>query len=163
MNKYPRKNGTATKKPGFFKRLIKGIIPWKGDGASVIVRKVIFIIALIVFIATAAPLVFDVYLMYRDEWRRKGISDIYIPNGQTNEGRSKEILPAFKELLEINPETVGYIRIEGTKIDYPVVKGKDNDYYLDHDFYGEESKSGTIMMDYRCEMNSERNSSNMVL
>ncbi len=163
MNKYPRKNGTATKKPGFFKRLIKGIIPWKGDGASVIVRKVIFIIALIVFIATAAPLVFDVYLMYRDEWRSKGISDIYIPNGQTNEGRSKEILPAFKELLEINPETVGYIRIEGTKIDYPVVKGKDNDYYLDHDFYGEESKSGTIMMDYRCEMNSERNSSNMVL
>ena len=37
MEKYPRRNGVATKKPGFWKRLIKGIIPWKGDGAGVVV------------------------------------------------------------------------------------------------------------------------------
>ena len=144
MEKYPRRNGVAAKKPGFWKRLIKGIIPWKGDSAAAVIRKLVFIIALIVFLVTAIPLVSDVFMMFRDQWRSQGISNIYIPDGNSG-GASKEILPSFKKLLEINPDTVGYLKIDGTAIDYPVVKGKDNDYYLTHDFYGEKSKSGPVM------------------
>ena len=162
MEKYPRRNGVATKKPGFWKRLVKGVIPWKGDSIAAVIRKLIFIIALIVFLATAIPLVSDVFFMFRDQWRSQGISNIYIPDGNT-EGPSKEILPSFKKLLEINPDTVGYIKIEGTQIDYPVVKGKDNDYYLTHDFYGEPSKSGSVMMDVNCKVTADGNSGNLVL
>ncbi len=162
MEKYPRRNGVATKKPGFWKRLFKGIIPWKGDSAGVVIRKLIFIIALIVFLITAVPLVSDIFLMFRDQWRSQGISDIYIPDGN-NGGSSKEILPSFKKLLEINPDTVGYLKIDGTAIDYPVVKGTDNDYYLTHDFYGEKSKSGSVMMDCNCVVSADGNSGNMVL
>lgn len=140
MEKYPRRNGVAAKKPGFWKRLIKGIIPWKGDSVAAVIRKLVFIIALIIFLATAIPLVSDVFMMFRDQWRSQGISNIYIPDGN-NGGASKEILPSFKKLLEINPDTVGYLKIDGTAIDYPVVKGKDNDYYLTHDFYGERARA----------------------
>ena len=41
MEKYPRRNGVAAKKPGFWKRLIKGIIPWKGDSAAAVIRKLV--------------------------------------------------------------------------------------------------------------------------
>ncbi|MGN0611468.1 MAG: class B sortase, partial [Ruminiclostridium sp.] len=85
-----------------------------------------------------------------------------IPDGNTG-GASREILPSFKKLLEINPDTVGYIKIEGTQIDYPVVKGKDNDYYLTHDFYKEPSKSGSVMMDVNCKVTADGNSGNLVL
>ena len=133
----------AAKKPGFWKRLIKGIIPWKGDSAAAVIRKLVFIIALIVFLATAIPLVSDVFMMFRDQWRSQGISNIYIPDGNSG-GASKEILPSFKKLLEINPDTVGYLKIDGTAIDYPVVKGKDNDFYLTHDFYREKRWTATV-------------------
>ena len=162
MEKYPRRNGVAAEKPGFWKRLIKGIIPWKGDSAAAVIRKLVFIIALIVFLVTAIPLVSDVFMMFRDQWRSQGISNIYIPDGNSG-GASKEILPSFKKLLEINPDTVGYLKIDGTAIDYPVVKGKDNDYYLTHDFYGEKSKSGSVMMDCNCVVSPDGNSGNMVL
>ena len=161
MERAPRKNGEAIKKPGIIKRIIKSIIPWKGDTVGTVIRKLIFIIALIVFLITAIPLLTDVYTMYRDEWNNSKIQGIYIPSG--NRESSKEILPSFKELLEINPDTVGYIKIEGTNIDYPVVKTDNNQYYLDHDFWGQQSRSGCIMMDYKCEVTPDGNSGNMVL
>ncbi len=43
---------------------------------------------------------------------------------------------------------MAWIFAEGTQINYPIVKGKDNDYYLRHLFTGEENRLGTIFMDY---------------
>jgi sortase, SrtB family len=44
---------------------------------------------------------------------------------------------------------VGWIAAEGTEIDYPVVQGDNNDFYLDHLFTGERNKLGSIFMDCR--------------
>lgn len=49
----------------------------------------------------------------------------------------------------INPEIIGWIKIENSMINYPVVKTSDNEYYLSMDFYKNKSKSGCIFMDYR--------------
>ncbi len=163
MIKAPRKNGEAAKKPCLFIRILKFFIPWKGDGAGDIIRKLIFIIALVAFIITAIPLLSDVYTMYRDEWVNKGITNIYIPDGNDVERNEHGILPSFEKLLEINENTVGYIKIKGTAIDYPVVKYTDNDFYLNHDFYGEPNRSGTVMMDYKNVVTSEKTSANLVL
>ena len=54
-----------------------------------------------------------------------------------------------KEMLQINPDYVAWLRIEGTNIDYPVVRGRDNEKYLDISFNGEESIAGAIFMDFR--------------
>lgn len=54
-----------------------------------------------------------------------------------------------KEWLNINPDYMGWLRVPGTTIDYPYVRGGDNDYYLKRDFYGKYSEAGTLFMDYR--------------
>ena len=54
-------------------------------------------------------------------------------------------------LLELNPEYVGWITVPGTAVDYPVVQAPDNDKYLHTGFSGEDSKSGTVFMDHRCD------------
>jgi len=54
-----------------------------------------------------------------------------------------------EEMRQINSDYVGWIRIDGTDVDYPVVRGEDNEKYLKTSFYGEESITGTVFMDYR--------------
>ena len=63
------------------------------------------------------------------------------------------ILPEYEELVLKNPDTVGWISISGTDINYPVVqKSGDNDYYLTHSFEGEDDSNGTLFVDYRCDI-----------
>lgn len=56
---------------------------------------------------------------------------------------------SFVELKEINPEVAGWITVFGTKIDYPIVQGENNDKYVNTDAMGTYSLSGSIFMDYR--------------
>jgi len=53
------------------------------------------------------------------------------------------------EMRSINPDYVAWIRVAGTDIDYPVVRGSDNVEYVNTSFYGETNKVGAIFMDYR--------------
>lgn len=54
-----------------------------------------------------------------------------------------------KSMLEVNNEYRFWIKVENTNIDYPVAQGKDNDYYINHDFNKNENISGAIFLDYR--------------
>jgi len=54
------------------------------------------------------------------------------------------------DLREINPSYVCWIKIDGTEVDYPVVQGKDNEYYMYRTFRGEKNASGTPFMDVLC-------------
>ncbi len=54
-----------------------------------------------------------------------------------------------KEIKKDNKNTVGWLIVEGTNINYPVVQYTDNSYYLNHDFNNEYNTAGWIFMDYR--------------
>lgn len=53
----------------------------------------------------------------------------------------------FKKLKKQNPDTKGWIWLSGTNIDYPIVQGPDNDYYLHRDFDGNYLYDGCIFID----------------
>ena len=55
----------------------------------------------------------------------------------------------FEELLKINNDTVGWLSVNNTGIDYPIVQSNDNEYYLDRNFYQEQSIYGWPFLDYR--------------
>ncbi len=55
----------------------------------------------------------------------------------------------FSKLKKINNETVGFLTVKGSEINYPVVQHNDNSYYLTRDFYKRKSSMGWLYMDYR--------------
>ncbi len=68
-------------------------------------------------------------------------------------GETVYVLPEYAQLYELNPDLVGWISIEGTKINYPVMQTPDRtDYYLHRDFYGKESAHGCIYVREQCDV-----------
>ena len=59
----------------------------------------------------------------------------------------------FKSLKEQNSDTIAYVKVNGTNIDYVVVKGNDNSYYLKHNFNKEYNVAGWIFSDYHNKFN----------
>lgn len=52
-------------------------------------------------------------------------------------------------LQEINPDVIGWIRIPDTQIDYPLLQGQDNDFYLKHTWQKEENNVGSVFLEHR--------------
>lgn len=62
---------------------------------------------------------------------------------------SKENPVDFAALRQINSDVVGWIKINNTDINYPIVRTTNNDFYLKNDFYKNYSACGWIYMDYQ--------------
>ena len=58
--------------------------------------------------------------------------------------------PTLAELQTVNPDVCGWLTVDGTGIDYPVVQGATNMDYVNRDVYGDFSLSGAIFLDSRC-------------
>ena len=61
-----------------------------------------------------------------------------------------DILEEYVGPFNLNQKLVGWVKIDGTKVDYPVMQTSNNDYYLDHNFDQEEDKNGSIFLDKEC-------------
>ena len=59
-------------------------------------------------------------------------------------------LDEYKNLLNKNKRLIGWVKIDDTYIDYPVLQTVNNDYYLNHNFDQEEDKNGSIFLDKDC-------------
>ena len=103
----------------------------------------IFLILLIVFIGSG----FLLFQNAEDEHQYHQMEEQIEEEKQILEEEDYE----FEELIEdneINDDTIGWITIEGTSIDYPIVQASDNSYYLTHDCNDNKPKYGSIFMDY---------------
>ncbi len=93
--------------------------------------------------------------------------------------KSKEIIPKLKTLYDENPDTVGWIKVNNTAIDYAVMQRSDHDekvffsssdkedvseeYYIHRNFYGEYSNEGSIFAFFANDFGQEGLSRNTVL
>lgn len=57
--------------------------------------------------------------------------------------------PSFEALRAVNPDVCGWVTVDGTNIDFPVLQGKSNMTYVNTDIYGQFSVSGAIFLDVR--------------
>lgn len=63
-----------------------------------------------------------------------------------------DILPEYEMIHQKNQRLIGWVKIDDTIIDYPVMQTVNNEYYLDHNFNQEEDRNGCIFMDYQCDV-----------
>lgn len=70
-------------------------------------------------------------------------------NKQQNTVNTNFINVNLNSYTKKNSETVAWIQVNGTKVNYPVVQHKDNNFYLEHDFYQRKTTNGWIFGDYR--------------
>ena len=70
-------------------------------------------------------------------------------NNNTNYINTNYINVNLNHYITKNSETVAWIQVNNTNINYPVVQHNDNSYYLNHDFYQRKTNNGWIFADYR--------------
>ena len=89
--------------------------------------------------------------IYNDLRKEKNYTNKNSSN-KTNKNKENSI-----DFSHINKDFVCWINIKNTNIDYPVVQGDDNSYYLHRDIYGNYLYAGTTFLDYRNNYNDSKN------
>lgn len=116
----------------------------KKKSAADKVRKVILVLCVIIFAASATYIGDYVYQSIKNRNEVDRINSLFGQNGLLDENG---INTSFYELLNENPETVGWLKVPNTQTHNPVVKTSDNDKYLTTNFEGENSRYGAIFAD----------------
>lgn len=68
---------------------------------------------------------------------------------QVTENQKENYKIDFKALKQVNSDTVAFLKVNGTAIEYPIVKTRNNDFYLKHSFDKTYNAAGWIFADYR--------------
>jgi len=77
-----------------------------------------------------------------------------VPETPTPTPRVWTVLDDYKDLPARNKDVRGWVRQEGTVIDYPVLQGTDNDWYLAHNIDRKKVVTGSIVLDFRVDIRS---------
>lgn len=159
-----------------WQRFCIAAFPQPDDEPTEKIRKVVLIAAIAVFIGTMAFLAWQLLSMGNDKGTNSriqlegnvpadtlvGVDPDFDPfNTSTRVSTAEEteeinvtplvntpIYPNWSDLKATNPDTRAWIKITGTSVNNVVVKTYDNDYYLKHDFYKNDSISGTVFSSY---------------
>lgn len=152
-------------KTGFVNRFI----PIRGDSGKEISRKCVVIASFFVFLTALSLLFYNmVFLSMKNAELNGEIQKIAHGTVSDSGGDKKPEVGDtidWDSLLKINDEIVGWIQVNDTQIDYPVLWHKSDDrtyqYYLSHNYKGGYDSFGSIFVDYRC--TSGTDSKNVVL
>lgn len=141
---------------------VNKFIPVRGDSGKEVARKCVVIISFLVFLTALSFLFYNmIYLSMKNSQLNGEIQKI----AHGTESSSSENKPDvgdtidWDKLKNINDEIVGWIQINDTQIDYPVLWHKSDDrsyqYYLSHNYKGDYDSYGSIFLDYRCTSGTE--------
>ena len=104
-----------------------------------------------------------IYITNQLYWKKqaveetKVVEEVKVENDEqvTKKNYSEKMLKV-RTLKQENQDVVGTLEIDNTNINYPVLQGKDNDFYMTHNYKKEKSRNGSIFLDksYNWNMNS---------
>ncbi len=124
-------------------------------------KKIFFIVFIILLVGLILTSGIFIYRSLKEEQKQEDIIDeisIIADNPENIENEEVKDDINFEGLYEINSDIIGWIRIEGTGIDYPVMQTKDRpNYYFRKNFYKEYSFLGTPYLAEQCDLNSSDN------
>lgn len=110
-------------------------------------KKIILILITIIFITCIIYISVYFYNSYKDKNINDNIlNNVNVDSTKVTEQKTERMLQ-LEELQKENSEIVGWLEIEGTNINYPVLQGTDNEFYMKNNYKKEKSKNGSIFLD----------------
>ena len=113
-----------------------------------IILYTLILIFLVIFIFSSIKIINYLNDNKKNKNIQKETNNAITINPDENVKIEEKYIVNFKLLKDQNPDVVAYLKVFGTNIDYIVVKGKDNKFYLNHSFNREYNISGWIFADY---------------
>ncbi len=113
------------------------------------IKNIILVILIMIFISVSFQITHFLLDLHENKKKQKKLIAEVIEVIQEKEDKEEQFKVDFDKLKTINPETIGWIHYNQNKIDYPIVKTKNNSYYLKHAFDKSYNQAGAIFMDYR--------------
>ncbi len=117
--------------------------------------QILLVILIIIFIYSS----YNVFMWVRSDRKLKNLEgDLYkevVKTSENNENETEEgyeednkgsISVDFEKLKQINSDVIGWIKINDTYINYPILQGETDEYYLKRDIYGSYNLSGSIFV-----------------
>lgn len=168
------------KSPEKKKSSFRDLFPRREDSVFEIIRKLVFLIAVVVFVVAGVMLAITLIQSKRavdlknsltSELEQFEVSTVTSidENGNvieiepTQEQQDIAAIDKLEYLKSKNPNTVGYLTMSGVDVYEPILQAEDNSYYLTHAFDGTENKAGAVFLDYRAEISADRQSDMLVL
>ena len=113
-------------------------------------RKIETIILILLIILCSIGIIYSLYniIIWKKDVDNNNIIIKEIKEKVVIDEKNNSYKIDFKSLKEKNPDVYAYLKVKGTNIDYVVVKGNDNSYYLKHNFNKEYNVAGWIFADY---------------
>lgn len=150
----------------FLARTYSFWFPTKSDSVRQKIGKIISLIAVVVLIISVVMLA----LSFRKYAKANAIADSYMELISSNSVPAEDpydaetgVLKEYAALYKVNNDLIGYLTIPDTKLSYPVVKGSDNAYYLNHTLYKEYNPFGVPFADYRATITKDTQSTNITM
>lgn len=113
-------------------------------------KKMIQFLCVIVFVYSAYELIQYAKIYAGTEQELEQVQQLYEETHDLQEPQSQLIQPRFEKLQQtINENIIGWISVPNSQLNNPVMYSGDNDYYLHHNYLDEESRAGSIFMDFR--------------
>lgn len=157
--------------------VFQSLFPCKGDSTGEIIRKIIFLTAILVLIAATVIVIYFYFIKpAHDDESQADLDKIRGPssndvisikiNSTDSEGNTQQkeiqILEEYAEYYKANNDTVGYLEIY-PYIRTPVVQTVDNEYYLNHDFNKVPIDNGTVFADYEVPITADSTPANTII
>lgn len=144
------------KKKSAGRRFVEYMFPVKGDSGSRVFLKLLALLLLLVFLASAGYIAYYFGSSYYNQKQVDELNELY-GEGEMPEGYPSDYIPYFSSLYAINPDVKAYMEIEGTQVKYPVVQAADNDFYLRRNFTRESNRHGIPFVDFRVDVKDSAN------
>ncbi len=141
--------------------ILRSFLPWKGDRPRDIVSKLIFTVSLVALIVSSTYMVTYFYEGTKQSGINAEIRDVYEKSNVVI--NDDGVYESFETLLSQNQDTAAWLTVPNANVDNPVVLGKDNDYYLNHNFLKERSRYGTLFFDSTAKITKNKVSQNLVI
>jgi len=115
-------------------------------------------ICFIIFAIVLCYLIYNFNIDTQDQKQFDDMAQTIVIDEMDNDNSNDNENNGIESLIAENSDCIGWLRISGTKIDYPVMQTKGNpQYYLRRDFNKQYSYMGTPFMDSRCDINYDNN------